>query len=88
MSRQVGMVALPDGAGVGEYVPSERMREAFDAEVQRIVADAYARVEELLREHRSSLDSLVQALLEQETLDEAEAYAAAGMPAPPAPAPT
>jgi cell division protease FtsH len=86
MSRQVGMVALPEGGSVGDYVPSERMREAFDAEVQRIIADAYARVEELLRENRSSLDSLVQALLEQETLDETAAYAAAGMPAPAAPA--
>jgi cell division protease FtsH len=86
MSRAVGMVALPENAGVGDYVPSERMREAFDAEVQRIVADAYARVEEVLRENRKSLDSLVQALLEQETLDEAAAYAAAGMPAPAAPA--
>jgi len=88
MSRHVGMVALPESASLDDYVPSERMREAFDAEVQRIVADAYARVEELLREHRSSLDSLVQALLEHETLDDAAAYAAAGRPAPPAPAPS
>jgi cell division protease FtsH len=88
MSPQVGMVALPESHAIDDYVPSERMREAFDAEVQRIVADSYARVEELLRQHRSSLDSLVQALLEQETLDDTAAYAAAGMPAPPAPVPT
>ena len=31
-------------------------------------------------EHRSNLDSLVAALLEHETLDEADAYAAAGLP--------
>ena len=35
---------------------------------------------ELLREHRANLDSLVAALLEHETLDEADAYAAAGLP--------
>ena len=34
----------------------------------------------LLREHRSNLDSLVAALLEHETLDEVDAYAAAGLP--------
>jgi cell division protease FtsH len=33
-----------------------------------------------LREHRSNLDSLVAALLDRETLDEADAYAAAGLP--------
>jgi cell division protease FtsH len=84
MSRQIGMIAMPEGAGPGEHIPSERMREAFDAETQRIVSIAYARVEELLRENRDALESLVQALLEHETLDEAAAYAAAGMPAPPA----
>jgi cell division protease FtsH len=48
------------------------------------VSVAYARVEELLRENRDALESLVQALLEHETLDEAAAYEAAGMPASPA----
>jgi len=33
----------------------------------------------VLSEHRSNLDALVTALLEHETLDEAEAYAAAGL---------
>ena len=34
----------------------------------------------LLRAHREKLDSLVDALLEHETLDEADAYEAAGLP--------
>jgi cell division protease FtsH len=34
----------------------------------------------LLREHRDKLDSLAAALLEHETLDEDDAYAAAGVP--------
>jgi cell division protease FtsH len=37
----------------------------------------------LLEENRSRLDSLAQALLEHETLDQPDAYAAAGLtPAP------
>jgi cell division protease FtsH len=45
----------------------------------------------VLREHRANLDGLVAGLLENETLDEADAYAAAGLPrntaAEPEPAP-
>jgi cell division protease FtsH len=84
MSRQIGMIAVPETAGPGEHIPSESLREAFDAETQRIVSVAFARVEEVLRENRDALESLVQALLEHETLDEAAAYEAAGMPGPPA----
>jgi cell division protease FtsH len=39
-----------------------------------------------LRENRSRLDSLAAALLEHETLDQAEAYAAAGLEQPRDPA--
>ena len=41
---------------------------------------AHAEVARLLRENRARLDSLAAALLEHETLDEADAYAAAGLP--------
>ena len=34
----------------------------------------------MLVEHRDQLESLAQALLKAETLDEADAYAAAGVP--------
>ena len=40
----------------------------------------------LLSEHRPQLESLTAALLEAETLDEAQAYAAAGLDRRPAPA--
>ena len=40
---------------------------------------AHAEVTALLSEHREQLDSLTAALLEAETLDEAEAYVAAGV---------
>lgn len=36
----------------------------------------------LLRQHRDKLDALAEALLANETLDESEAYAVAGIRAP------
>jgi cell division protease FtsH len=50
-----------------------------DAEVRRIVDEEQDNTERLLAENRDRLDSLVEALLERETLDEADAYAAAGI---------
>jgi cell division protease FtsH len=55
-------------------------------EVRRIVEESHDEVTELLRAHRSNLDSLVAGLLDRETLDEADAYAAAGLPRNAAPA--
>jgi cell division protease FtsH len=63
--------------------------------VRKLVERAHVQVTQLLTEHREQLESLAQALLEAETLDAPEAYAAAGVairpveetPAP-APAPT
>jgi cell division protease FtsH len=53
-----------------------------DDEVHRIVEESYADVLSVLRENRWRLDSLAEALLEHETLDEAGAYAAAGIGRP------
>jgi cell division protease FtsH len=47
--------------------------------VRRIVEESHLQVLDLLRENRDRLDSLVSALLEHETLDEEDAYAAAGV---------
>lgn len=63
--------------GVSET--SEATQRLVDEEVRRIVESAHAEVSSLLRDHRSNLDALVAALLEHETLDEADAYAAAGL---------
>jgi cell division protease FtsH len=41
----------------------------------------------LLTENRARLDALAAALLEHETLDETDAYAAAGVTRPPGPPP-
>ena len=63
---------LPGAAEV-----SESTRRLIDEEVRRIVEEAHQEVTRLLTEHRDRLDSLTDALLAAETLDEDEAYAAA-----------
>ena len=59
----------------------------MDAEVRRIVQECYVKALDRLRENRDRLDSLARALLENETLDERDAYRAAGFDRPPAPGP-
>ncbi|HEV2712156.1 MAG TPA: ATP-dependent zinc metalloprotease FtsH [Gaiellaceae bacterium] len=85
MSSAIGPVAVipRDGAGpllpgVAEVSPSTQQR--VDDEVRRIVDEAHQEVVALLKENRSKLDSLAEALLERETLDEEDAYEAAGVP--------
>jgi cell division protease FtsH len=85
MSRAIGPIAVIPQDGMGPLLPgaaetSESTQRLVDEEVRRIVESAYKEVTELLRAHRSNLDSLVSALLERETLDEVDAYAAAGLP--------
>ncbi len=50
--------------------------------MRRIVAEAHDEVVTLLTENRARLDALASALLEHETLDEDDAYAAAGVTRP------
>jgi cell division protease FtsH len=85
MSRAIGPIAVLPIDGAGPLLPgtsetSESTQRLIDEEVRRIVETAHADTSELLRSHRSNLDSLVAALLKRETLDEADAYAAAGLP--------
>jgi cell division protease FtsH len=85
MSRAIGPIAVIPQDGMGPLLPgvaetSESTQRLVDEEVRRIVESAHAEVSALLREHRGNLDSLVAGLLENETLDEADAYAAAGLP--------
>ena len=47
---------------------SEEVAEQVDAEIRRIVDEAYQRVRGILRTHRARLDAVAQALLERETL--------------------
>jgi cell division protease FtsH len=82
MSPAVGPVSVVSFDGQGPLVPSERTQELVDDEVRRIVEELYVEVLTLLREHRESLDRLAEALLERETLDQADAYDAAGIAQP------
>jgi cell division protease FtsH len=85
MSQAIGPIAVIPQEGMSPFLPgvaeaSESTQRLVDEEVRRIVESAHREVSGLLREHRANLDSLVAGLLEHETLDEADAYAAAGLP--------
>jgi cell division protease FtsH len=68
--------------GADGSAPSEATRQLVDAEVRRIVDECYVKALARLRENRERLESLARALLEKETLDERDAYAAAGFDRP------
>jgi cell division protease FtsH len=84
MNRTIGMVAvLPrDGAGPFGDLTSPRTLELLDEEVRRTVEASYEDVVALLTAERSRLDSLADALLERETLDQIDAYRTAGLAEP------
>jgi cell division protease FtsH len=61
---------------------SETTQRIVDEEVRRIAEQAHVRVQHLLAQNRWRLDSMVDALLEHETLDQPDAYAAADVAMP------
>jgi cell division protease FtsH len=84
MSESIGPIAVIPSEGQGPLLPgssevSQATQEIIDREVRRIVDSAHAEVTRLLTLNRGKLDSLTSALLETETLDEADAYVAAGV---------
>jgi cell division protease FtsH len=84
MSDVVGPIAVIPRDGSGPLLPgvtemSPETQKLVDDEVRRIVAEAREEVATLLTENRWRLDALANALLEHETLDEDDAYAAAGV---------
>jgi cell division protease FtsH len=87
MSDAIGPIAVIPSEAMGYLLPgvketSEATQELIDAEVRRIVDEGHHEVTELLTSHRDQLETLAGALLEAETLDTLDAYAAAGLPAP------
>jgi cell division protease FtsH len=83
MSEEVGAVSALPRSGeerYGQGAASQRTLELIDEEVKRIISECSERAKDTLAEHRDQLDRLAEALLEHETLDEADAYAAAGIP--------
>jgi cell division protease FtsH len=84
MSPAIGPIAVLPRDGSGPLLPgaaevSPETQRLVDEEVRRIVDQAHKEVVALLKKNRGKLDSLAAALLEHETLDEEDAYAAAGV---------
>jgi len=81
MSEAIGLVTVisdePQYPGMSDG-NSEATRELIDREVRRIVDECYERALSQLRDNRWRLDGLAKVLLEHETLDEGDAYEAAG----------
>jgi cell division protease FtsH len=87
MSAAIGPIAVLAQEGTSMLLPgvsetSQKTQQLVDEEVHRIVEGAHREVLALLREHRGQLDDLVAELLHHETLDMADAYAAAGIAVP------
>jgi cell division protease FtsH len=87
MSEEIGPLAVTDGREDGMLLPgsapaSPATQQLVDREVQRIVDTAEQEVVDLLERERHRLDALARALLERETLDQPDAYRAAGVDAP------
>ena len=84
MSDVLGPIAVIPRDGSGPLLPgaaetSAETQKLVDDEVRRIVAEAHDEVVALLTEDRARLDALASALLQHETLDEDDAYEAAGL---------
>jgi cell division protease FtsH len=83
MSERIGTLSVlpaegdPRMAGI-----SDGLLNAVDEEVRRITDECYAEARRLLRENHDKLDAIVAQLLVQESLDEPEIYAAAGIARP------
>jgi cell division protease FtsH len=81
MSEKIGPVAVfPSEGDPRMNGVAEQTLDAVDAEVRRLIEDAYRRALQLLNENRGRLDNIVGELLRHETLDETAVYAAAGIP--------
>ncbi|MFI8242213.1 ATP-dependent zinc metalloprotease FtsH [Streptomyces sp. NPDC085866] len=81
MSREVGRLsALPNDAQQAYgLAAAPQTLDVIDTEMRRIVDECYEEACRKLRDHRGQLDALARALLENETLEEADAYRIAGI---------
>jgi len=85
MSPTIGPITVLPDEGQGPFLPgasetSQDTQRLVDEEVHTLVEDMHREVTQLLEEHRDQLEHLAQALLQAETLDAPDAYAAAGVP--------
>ena len=87
MSDELGPLAIADGPQDGVLLPgstpaSPATLEQVDEQTRRIVEEAEDEVIALLAHERGRLDALARALLEHETLDQADVYRIAGVEEP------
>ena len=69
-----GGILLPGASDISPVT-----RQLVDEEVRHLIEQAHEEVTQLMSANRDKLDALAQALLEHETLEQDEAYAAAGI---------
>jgi len=72
-----GSIPLPGASDISPVT-----QQLVDEEVRHLVAQAHEQVTQLMSSHRDQLDALADALLAHETLDQDDAYAAAGIQPP------
>ena len=89
LSKTLGPIGYPEGGssflgGGGAAFSSRPFAEAtqaeIDNEVSRLLRQAEERATAVLKDHRRELDSLVDLLLEMETVDGSDVYRLAGQP--------
>jgi len=80
MSERIGTVAFDSGSEslfIGRSMAqtkgySEKIAAEMDSEIQRMIAEAYGRCEQILTEHRQELVAVAEYLLEHETMSAEE----------------
>jgi cell division protease FtsH len=90
MSRALGPVSVLPPSGpdqpFGFDGVAQATKELVDLEVRRLLEECYGEAVRTLQSNRERLDRLAHTLLDRETLNEDEAYAAAGVTTATAPA--
>ncbi len=83
MSDRIGPVSVlpeePQATPFAAEPLSEHTHRLIDEEVRRIIEECEDRARDMLEKHRDKLDALAAALLDKETLEEAQAYEVAGV---------
>ena len=92
MSEAIGFVTVIPAEARGGFITgagetSEATQQVVDEQVRQLIDTAHEDVTAVVAVHRDQLEALAQALLKDETLDESDAYAAAGMPGRPVDSP-
>ena len=65
MSDKIGTIALSDD-------PSEKVSADIDAEVKKIIDEAYKKAHDIIKEHRKLLNAIANRLVEKETMERDE----------------